>query len=300
MEKWMSQTFWLYDLTVLAILILCVWGGWKRGLLRTIIGLAGYGLAALLSGFLAQPVSQWAYEKWVEQPCTQLLEQQLEKYDFAGTVRSALSSYGVSLDAAQLQQIAQQPEHAADALCSAAAAQTGLPAEVIQQGLHQSLDSAAVSSYTRLPDWMTESLLPSDSGTEAAENRLAQTAAVLLTEDNAAAAQTLTELYVKPALLSMVKIFTFSALFLLISVALQVIIKGISYLCRSQSMVFWNQAAGAGIGCFQAVVFLFLMGKLTQWLTENSQGQIPFFRTADIEKTVLFQGIYQIVTGLHG
>ena len=65
-------------------------------------------------------------------------------------------------------------------------------------------------------------------------------------------------------------------------------------------MVFWNQAAGAGIGCFQAVVFLFLMGKLTQWLTENSQGQIPFFRTADIEKTVLFQGIYQIVTGLHG
>ena len=24
MEKWMSQTFWLYDLTVLAILILCV------------------------------------------------------------------------------------------------------------------------------------------------------------------------------------------------------------------------------------------------------------------------------------
>ena len=70
MEKWMSQTFWLYDLTVLAILILCVWGGWKRGLLRTIIGLAGYGLAALLSGFLAQPVSQWAYEKWVEQPCT--------------------------------------------------------------------------------------------------------------------------------------------------------------------------------------------------------------------------------------
>ena len=29
-------------------------------------------------------------------------------------------------------------------------------------------------------------------------------------------------------------------------------------------------------------------------------GTDSVFRTADIEKTVLFQGIYQIVTGLHG
>ena len=33
METWMNQTWWLYDLTVIAIVTLCIWGGWRRGLI---------------------------------------------------------------------------------------------------------------------------------------------------------------------------------------------------------------------------------------------------------------------------
>ena len=49
METWMNQTWWLYDLTVIAIVTLCIWGGWRRGLIRTAAGLLGYGAALLLS-----------------------------------------------------------------------------------------------------------------------------------------------------------------------------------------------------------------------------------------------------------
>ena len=52
METWMNQTWWLYDLTVIAIVTLCIWGGWRRGLIRTAAGLLGYGAALLLSGVL--------------------------------------------------------------------------------------------------------------------------------------------------------------------------------------------------------------------------------------------------------
>ena len=106
MKEWMNQTWWLYDLTVIAIAVLCIWGGWKRGLLRTVAGLLGYVSAGLLAGLLAQPAAAYVYDRWVEPACTQVVEQQLAKYQMSDSLRGLLSNYGIQLDTGLLEQVA--------------------------------------------------------------------------------------------------------------------------------------------------------------------------------------------------
>ena len=83
MESFMHQTWWLYDLTVLAVLILCIWGGWRRGLISSVAGLLGYVAAALLAGVLAQPAAEYVYDRWLAEPCAAILEQKMEQYHLA-------------------------------------------------------------------------------------------------------------------------------------------------------------------------------------------------------------------------
>lgn len=295
MEVWMNQTWWLYDLTVLAILILCIWSGWQRGLLRSIAGLLGYGAAALFAGILAQPAAEYVYDHWLAEPCASILEQKLEEYHLADSMQQMLSTYGVQLDDAVLQQIASQPDQAADVLYGAVSQKTGVPTDWLKQGLSQSIDSAAQQMYTGLPEWMTDALLPSND-TVQLQNRAIQSVALVLSSNTGEAAKKLTELYLRPVMIPMIKAFTFSVLFLLISALLQVIIKCISSLRHTETGRLGDQTMGAAVGCVQAVVLLVMMGKLTGWIVEHGAGQFAFFNEAAIGKSILFQSIYHIVT----
>lgn len=294
MESFMHQTWWLYDLTVLAVLILCIWGGWRRGLISSVAGLLGYVAAALLAGVLAQPAAEYVYDRWLAEPCAAILEQKMEQYHLADDLQQTLGNYGIQLDDAALQQIADNPDNASEELYSVVSQKTGLPAELLQQGLSQSIDSASSQLFTEMPPWMHEAILPQQSSQEL-QNRTVQAAALVLSSNTSDAAKQLTKLYVRPVLITMVKTFTFSVLFLLISVLIQGIIKGLSAFRRTEGIRLTDQAVGAGLGAVQAIFLLVLMVKLTGWIVEHGENQIAFFNQAEIQKSVLFQHLYQLM-----
>ena len=192
-----------------------------------------------------------------------------------------------------MQQIADHPDSATDQLYTVVSQKTGLPAELLRQGLSQSIDSAASQMFTGLPDWMSEAILPKQDSQEL-QNRAVQSAALVLSGDTHQAAAKLTEMYVQPVVVSIVKTFTFSVLFLLISALIQGIIKGLSAMRRTESGHLTDQTLGAAVGGVQAVFLLVLMGKLTGWLVRQGGDQLAFFNEAIIRKSVLFQYIYQI------
>lgn len=293
MEEWMNQTWWLYDLTVAAIVLLCVWGGWRRGLIRTVSVLLGYGAAALIAGFLARPAAEYVYDRWLAERCSAVLEQKLEAYHMDDTIQQAMRSFGVELEPDVLRAVAEEPDGAADTLYAAVSQKTGLPVNLIEAGLSQTIDSTAVQSYTGLPSWMTKALIPDDLSSRDLQNRTIQTAALLLSGDSGRTAEVLTKQYLRPVILSPLKIFMFSLLFLLISMTLQVIIKWLTCLRRSDSGQMTDHVLGAAVGCVQMVLFLGLMLKLTQWLVAAGDGQQAFFNNTAIDKTILFRHLYE-------
>ncbi len=293
MKEWMSQTWWLYDLTVIAIVVLCVWGGWRRGLLRTVSGLLGYGLASVFAFFLAQPAAEYVYDRWLAVRCEAVLEQKLEEYHLDDTIRQALSGFGVELNTAALNAVANDPDGAADTFYAVVSQETGLPVNIIESGLSQTIDGAAVQSYTGLPSWMAEAIVPDSLSGRELRNRTVQTAALLLAGDDHSAAAKLTKQYLRPVILSPLKVFMFSLLFLLISVTLQVIIKWMTCLRRSEAGYLTDRFAGAAVGVLQTVLFLGLMLKLTQWLVTVGENKQVFFNSQAIQKTILFRHMFE-------
>lgn len=289
MESWMNQTWWLYDLTVLAIIVFCIWGGWRRGIWRTITSLLGYILAAFLSSILVEPIAEVVYDRWLASYCIEYLNDQIETYNLPQTLQSVFDNYGIHLDQNQLQKLTEESGSTVDQLCMA----TGLSENALENGLLQSLNSSTLAGYTGLPTWMTQALLPSESIRENSD-RLIETAAVILSGDSEKASEQLTENYIRPVVISFVKFILFFLLFLLISAIIQVIIKGISYLLRSNRLLYLNQILGAAVGCLQAILFLLLMKTLTNWLVDGGADHLAFFNEAMIKKTILFQYIYYL------
>ncbi len=294
MKEWMDQTWWLYDLTVLAIFTLCIWNGWKRGIWRTIVGFLGYGAALVVALLLAQPTAEWAFDRWAAPFCTSLLTEKLTQYDLANTMQQTLSNYGISLDETLLQQITNQPSQASDLLYTALSQQTGLPLDTLRSNLSQTMQQAAEQTFSGIPDWMREALTDSQDPTQL-ENRAIEATALILSDNKEIAAETLTNEYLRPAFVPILKTFAFSVWFLLISLLFQGIIKGISRLRATGTGHQLDQMIGAAVGAVQGGLLIFLMTKITAWLVQYVPDTVGFFQTSVIDKTILFQVIYHMV-----
>lgn len=287
----MNQTFWLYDLTVIAIVILCVSAGWQGGTLFALLKVIGYLFASALANVVAEPISEWVYDTFLEDTCSSWIAENLEDSTLGDTLEQSLSTYGITLDDAMLEELAES-----DSPTEQLYADFGISSDLLEDTVLPSLDTEAASAYTGLPDWMTEALLGDASSTSTEQaDQLIQTAALLLSTDSEETANTLTETYVKPVLLSFLNVFVFFVAFLLTSAAIQSIIKLLSFKTSGDGPVAqFNHAIGCILGCCQAVFFLYLMKTLTTWFVEVGSNQLAFFNETAIGKTILFEMLYTL------
>lgn len=295
MKELMDQTWWLYDLIVIAIMVLCIWNGWKNGIMRSFFSLLGYAAALASAAVAAQPAAEFVFDKWIEEPCAVLLEEKLEQYDLTNALQTAISDYGIQLDEATLQEIAAKPENAENTLYTAISQKTGVPLEILQQRLSDTIQNTAIQTFSGMPKWMKEALF-SDQEADQMQNRAVETMALMLSGDGKSASEALTNQYVRPMCIPILKTFTFSVSFLLISLLIQVIIKGIFVLRRTGTIHGIDQIVGAAAGMVEGIVLVFIMAKITSWLVLHHVDTIGFFHEEAINKTFLFQAIYHIVT----
>ncbi len=201
-------------------------------------------------------------------------------------MKRTLENYGISLDDTQLKALIEQPDTAAETLCES----VGISNDLLNQTILPALDQVATSSYIGLPDWMSDALLGTNDTTSEQANQLISMAALLLSSDTEAAANSLTETYMKPVVTSFLKVFVFFLAFLLISATMRVIIKVLSRASKGR-LATLNRLLGAGLGCCQATLFMYLLKILTAWLVESGSNQLAFFNETVIEKTILFQNL---------
>ncbi len=69
----------ILDLAVLAIIILAVFIGYKRGFIRTVINLVGYIVAAVLAYVVSLPISQFIFNTFLRKQSVELIQSAVEK-----------------------------------------------------------------------------------------------------------------------------------------------------------------------------------------------------------------------------
>lgn len=266
--------WWYYDLVVIAVLVLCVWNGMRKGVSRSLMQLAATVLSAVIAFAISQPLAEFCYTELLEKPVVSALEQKLNTIDVAGLVQEKLTENGIPVSEEQVQMILADPD--------GVAAQYGIDAA----WLHEQMDAAAV--YVEevtdgvLPEWLVKAA--------ASDGELQlDTAKAVLSGNPRQAAETLVLQYGKPIFCMILRIILFALCFLLLLLLLQAILV---CLPMRQMGVSVDMSLGAVAGILKACLLLWLMVLLTRAMVSVTQGTDAFFTEESIQKTYLFRLLY--------
>lgn len=72
---------YVLDIAVILIMVLCIWHGWRRGLIRTAVMLVGFAAAAFLAGQIATPAAAWLYTTVVSPHVEQTVVEYVQSVD---------------------------------------------------------------------------------------------------------------------------------------------------------------------------------------------------------------------------
>lgn len=266
--------WWYYDLVVIAVLVLCIWNGMRKGLSRSLMQLAVTILSAGIAFMISQPLAEFCYTEFLEEPMVSALEQKLDTVDVAGLVQEKLTENGIPVSEEQVQTILADPE--------GVAAQYGIDAA----WLKEQVDNAAV--YV---EEMTNGVLPEWLIKEVTSDGVLQldTAKAVLSGNTRQAAETLVLQYGKPICCTILQVILFGVCFFLLLFLLQAIT---AFFPMWQMGTSTDMALGAVVGMLKACVLIWFMVLLTRAVVSATQGTNPFFTESSIQKTYLFQLLY--------
>ena len=267
---------WYYDLVVLAILALCVWNGMRKGVSRSLLQTAATILSAVVALWVSQPLAELCYTEFLEKPVVSAVEGQLNTVDVTGLVQTALSDNGIPVSREQVQSMLADPE--------GTAAQYGFDSGWVNQQIDAAADSVEELTNGVLPSWLMKEI----AGDGAVQK---ETAKSVISGDTHTAAQQLVSTYGKPILCSVLQAILFGLCF----GGLMLLFQAVLFLIPVQQMgLSVDLIVGALAGLAKAGILLWMMVVLTKVVVSATEGTTPFFTEATIQKTYLFQLLYEL------
>ncbi len=284
----MSESqWWLYDLVVLAIAVLCIWNGVSRGIFRAIGGFLSSIAACLLAWLIATPIAEMTYDAFFQDSCQSLISQELEKLDVTEDVRNYLGQNGIYLPYSD-EEIAQMIRSVNEdkALADQTAAYFGMDGEQLREYVGEAVIDAVQMHDELIPDWAEAAIAQTDE--ELVVDAVADTASSLFSNDYQEAAISLEASYVRPAVVSLLSVVVFAAAAFLISLLLRVIL----LVLPSGRNCLFNQLMGGLLGLLKTGVYLYLIVMLVSCIASMQNGEYPFFSEETINQTCIFRLLY--------
>lgn len=283
--------WWLYDLVVIAVVVLCVWNGMSSGILRAIGGVAASIISCILAFFIASPVSEMVYDGFFQKRCQSIVYENLEKADIADDIRGLLEQNGIYLPVTD-NEIADIIKEAGedDDLADKAASAFGLTGDELRDKIGTAITNAVEAHGGLLPEWAERAITEADSKNMVFD-AAADTAAAIFTEDRYEASAGLEEMYIRPVVTSLLSVLVFIAAAIVIGFIIRIILLIVP---SGSSSV--NSILGGAAGLVKAGVYMFLIVLLTSSIISMQSSDYPFFAEETVNRTYLFRIIYDLVT----
>ncbi|MBQ8824814.1 MAG: hypothetical protein IJZ64_06240 [Ruminococcus sp.] len=290
MEDYM---WWYYDAVIVALFVLCIWNGSRKGVLKSLLGLGVCVISLLISYFASAPVSEYVYNQFFQERIQEYISNKPEINNFTNELHSQLELYGYDkLISSDVIYAVESGEIDSASIYDSVQQQTGIDSNLVRSGVEGAITSAFEQSNLELPEWVLKSLT---ENTKDISDNILKTATVALSNDAEQLAINLESTYIQPAVCIILRIFSFGLLFLLISCLLRCIIKLLLSFGADKTYSIIDIFVGGLIGAGKAMIYVWLIIKLVQFIVNQDSGLYPFFSDNIINKTVLFKALYQLL-----
>ncbi len=290
----MGETeWWLYDLVVIAIGVLCIWNGAAGGAKKALGGFLVCAVSIVAASFLSAPVSEAVYDSFIRTSCRNIVEEKLDETDIAGDLRGTLESHGIYIpyDNDELADMVESFGSSDEALNKAAAV-LGTDAEALEDELSDVLDAAVRKHGNVLPDWAEKAVTEPAAGSRLKD--VADTTAAVLRNDNSMAAAGIEEMYIKLAAMPFLRVISFAAITFLLCAILRIFTE----LIPGGSHGAVGTLIGGAVGVGNMVVYIGLAVLLTECIISMGNGEYPFFSDETVGRTLIFGKFYNIITDI--
>ena len=83
----MGEKFaWIFDVLVIAIVLFCIYSGMKKGLVKTVLVLVGYLVAAAGGFFISKAVAPVIYNNFLEDKVSGIMEDIIDKINIKSSI----------------------------------------------------------------------------------------------------------------------------------------------------------------------------------------------------------------------
>ncbi|MDE6020437.1 MAG: hypothetical protein K2H01_05500 [Ruminococcus sp.] len=283
-----ESQWWLYDLVVIAIAVLCIWNGAGRGILRSggslLIGI----VSCLVSAFLSETISEMIYDNFVQDMMQSTITKRLSNADLSGNIRRELESRGIYLpyDDAQIADMIDDIQD--ENYVQQAALIFGIDKDQLEEMISESLDQAIEINDNILPEFVADSV--DRSSKKISLESVADTAAAILRNDYSGASLEIEKNYIKPVVMGILK----TLIFILITVLLSSLLRLSLLVLPSRKESSMGKFIGAAFGAAKGIIYLYLIVLLVSGISSMQNGEYPFYSSKTINQTYLFRIFYDM------
>lgn len=291
-----SDLFWFYDVLALGILLITLYMGAKRGLMKSVVLIVLTVLSIVISWFGAEIASPIIYDELIKEHVVSGLAQSSESTDPVRVTSEAISEgdYGVEISDSDIEGIIESDGNFFSRLTD----------ELKKNGAVESSDEiqdevkGAVSEkmlVSLLGDFVQPStiadILESFRGTT---DGISDVLSIFISGNKEATATATEEMIIAPVIKGILKVIVFILLLLI----LKLIIGPISDLFKSVNKIPVigpvNALLGGALGAVEGAILIYIIALIVRMAIYFTEGSLMFINMDTIENTYVFKWFYDI------
>ncbi len=291
-----TQFSWFFDVAVIGIILVCVYLGGKKGFLKTAILLVGY-LVAVFGGFIiAKAVSPYVYDNYLKSRTEKAVQENLKDFDMKKQIKDMFKeqNVGVEIPDSEIDRIINGggdlskgfADYAkkSDSTVNQADVQNKFSKVFNNDAILKNLkDRIPASIYSQMEEYLKSS---KDSMNEIIK--------ALNNPSKEESAKQVTELAVKPIVISVVQIVIFMITFTLLMILVRFIAQLFSKVKAVPVVGSANTLLGGGLGLLQGVFIVIVLALITRLIISVTNNDLIAINTPTIEETRIFKAFYNL------
>ncbi len=289
-----SGLSWFYDILIIGILLICLYLGAKRGLMRSVALAVLICVSIAFSWLCCTVASPVIYEKCLKTPIINALKDASSKTDPLNIVSSAVSSggYGVEMTNSEVQGVISQSgdffANIAGEIKNNGASESE---ETIGTGMEESVTESMLKALVGdvvSPSTLTEIL----SSVRGAENNMSSAVGVFLKGDRDKTAEAMEETVVAPAVKLVLKALIWVIMMFILMLISRIVADMFKGLNKIPVIGPVNSTLGALLGAAEGTVIVYVIAQLVRLICYLTSNSLMFLNTETVQNTHIFKYLF--------
>lgn len=293
-----TQLFWFYDAVVVALLLINIYSGGKRGFLKSVVLILGFAASVLVSWIVSSAAAPAVYENFIQEKTTVLIEERLKDVNIAGDLKKLFSREddGVVFSQNEMEAVLSEENGdltgAIQKLISNKYADINLSREEVELKLNSLFDNQVNERiFGALPAYMKDPVNAYLNNSEDIVNDVLRA----LNGTSRSAAEYIEENFIRSGVVTLIRLGIFLIVFSVMMIAIQAISAGTNIVKAIPLASSLNAFLGVLLGVVQGAAVIIIIAVVLKTLICLTGNELIAINSQTIEETYLFKAFYNLI-----